>query len=64
MTQTLKYAKDNLLNQVFYKSSIDMSEVPDSNIDLIITSPPYFNIKDYAKDGYQNLKHSESKASL
>ena len=63
MTQTLKYAKDNLLNQVFYKSSIDMSEVPDSNIDLIITSPPYFNIKDYAKDGYQNLKHSESKAS-
>ena len=51
------------LNQVFYKSSIDMSEVPDSNIDLIITSPPYFNIKDYAKDGYQNLKHSESKAS-
>lgn len=38
-----------------------MSEVADSSVDLIITSPPYFNIKDYAKDGYQNEKHSQSK---
>ncbi|MGC8621986.1 MAG: DNA-methyltransferase [Caldisphaera sp.] len=30
-----------------------MSEVPDNSVHLIITSPPYFNIKDYAKDGYQ-----------
>ncbi|MDD6055341.1 MAG: site-specific DNA-methyltransferase, partial [Helicobacteraceae bacterium] len=35
-----------------------MSEVPDSSVDLIITSPPYFNIKDYAKDGYQAQSHS------
>ena len=47
-----------LLNQVFYKSSQNMSEVPDSSVDLIITSPPYFNIKDYAKDGYQAQSHS------
>lgn len=35
-----------------------MSEVSDCSVDLIITSPPYFNIKDYSKDGYQNVKHS------
>lgn len=36
-----------------------MSEVPDETVDLIVTSPPYFNIKDYAKDGYQ--KNSNGK---
>ena len=41
------------LNKVFYKNSQNMSEVPAEAVDLIITSPPYFNIKDYAKDGYQ-----------
>lgn len=45
-------------NIVFYKSSIDMSEIKENSIDLIITSPPYFNIKDYSKDGKQDKKHS------
>jgi site-specific DNA-methyltransferase (cytosine-N4-specific) len=31
-----------------------MKEVPDNSISLIVTSPPYFNIKDYSKDGYQS----------
>lgn len=35
-----------------------MCEIYDESMDLIITSPPYFNIKDYSKDGYQNAKHS------
>ena len=43
---------NKILNQIFYKSSQDMSELEDCSVDLIITSPPYFNIKDYAKDGY------------
>ena len=30
-----------------------MNEVPNETVDSIITSPPYFNIKDYSKDGYQ-----------
>jgi site-specific DNA-methyltransferase (cytosine-N4-specific) len=30
------------------------------SVDLIITSPPYFNIKDYAKNGYQDETHSKS----
>ena len=46
-------------NKVFYKNSQSMLEVPDNVIDLIITSPPYFNIKDYAKDGKQVEKHSK-----
>lgn len=48
-------------NQVFYHSSAQMYELNDNSVDLIITSPPYFNIKDYAKNGYQNVTHSASK---
>lgn len=51
---------DKILNTVFYKSSDKMAEVPDNSVDLIVTSPPYFNVKDYSKDGYQTQKHSES----
>ncbi|RDU52158.1 restriction endonuclease subunit M [Helicobacter sp. MIT 00-7814] len=39
-----------------------MSEVVSNSVDLIITSPPYFNIKDYTKNGYQTITHSESKS--
>ena len=30
-----------------------MRDLPDNSVQLIITSPPYFNIKDYSKDGRQ-----------
>ncbi|MDE6850491.1 MAG: site-specific DNA-methyltransferase, partial [Clostridia bacterium] len=50
-------------NIVYYKSSTNMSEVDDNSVDLIITSPPYFNIKDYSKDGYQIEQHSKSSTS-
>lgn len=46
---------------VFYKSSLNVSEVADLSVDLIITSPPYFNIKDYSKNGYQSKAHSNPK---
>lgn len=36
-----------------------MSEVSNDSVDLIITSPPYFNIKDYSKDGRQEEVHSD-----
>jgi len=49
------------INKVYYKSSSDMKEIYDNSISLIITSPPYFNIKDYSKDGKQENKHSEKK---
>lgn len=37
------------LNKVYYKSSTNMCEIDDCSVNLIITSPPYFNIKDYSK---------------
>lgn len=51
--------KPNYINKVFYKNAQNMEEVPDNSIDLIITSPPYFNIKDYAKNGTQTEIHSK-----
>lgn len=40
-----------------------MNEVPDNVVDLIVTSPPYFNIKDYSLDRYQLKNHSEKNGS-
>lgn len=48
------------MNCVYYKSCEKMAEIPNGTVDLIITSPPYFNVKDYSKDGYQIEKHSDS----
>ena len=53
--------KTNYINKVFFRNAQNMSEVPNNSIDLIVTSPPYFNIKDYSKDGYQNKSHSQKK---
>jgi site-specific DNA-methyltransferase (cytosine-N4-specific) len=53
----------NFLNTVFYKSAHLMDEIPDNTVDLIVTSPPYFNIKSYFKDGYQENDHSDAHLS-
>lgn len=53
--------KPNFLDKVFWHSSEQMLELPNGSVQLIVTSPPYFNIKDYSKDGYQFKKHSNSK---
>lgn len=50
---------DNWKNKVYFKDARKMQEIPDTSINLIITSPPYFNIKDYSKDGHQNITHSK-----
>jgi len=50
------------LDKVYFKDSTNMPELPDSSVHLVITSPPYFNIKDYSLDGWQNKKTSENKA--
>lgn len=47
---------DKWYDNVYYKDARNMAEIPDNSVHLIITSPPYFNIKDYTKDGYQNKK--------
>lgn len=46
------------MNKVFFKSSVNMTEIKDNSVSLIITSPPYFNIKDYSKNGKQAQTHS------
>lgn len=35
------------MRKVYFKSSEDMNEVEDSSIDLVITSPPYFQLRKY-----------------
>ncbi len=38
------------LNKILHKSSEDMSELPDSSVHLMVTSPPYNVGKEYDKD--------------
>ena len=45
-------------DKVYFKNSQKMEDIPGATVDLIVTSPPYFNIKDYAKNGYQDEAHS------
>jgi len=55
-------SKENkTINKVFFKDSRKMKEVDDESIQLIVTSPPYFNIKDYSLDGRQINKKAKSK---
>lgn len=49
---------NNFYDRVFYKSAEDMAEVPGGVVQLAVTSPPYFNIKDYSQNGYQDCQHS------
>jgi len=45
-------------NKVFFKDARTMKELPDNSVQLIVTSPPYFNIKDYSLDGRQEKKQT------
>ena len=40
----------SILNNIFYKSSETMDEIPDSSIHLMVTSPPYNVGKEYDED--------------
>lgn len=61
MAKLKKPAKD-FRDKVYLTDARDMRELPDGSVGLIVTSPPYFNIKDYAKDGRQEKSHSNSHA--
>ena len=45
---------------VYFKNSTNMCEVEDNSIQLILTSPPYYNLKDYSvlKEQKGQLSHS------
>jgi len=49
------------IDTVFYSDSRSMKELPDNSVHLIVTSPPYFNIKDYSLDGYQEKRRGKRK---
>lgn len=52
--------KENLFTKIIIGDSRKMVEISDETIGLIITSPPYWNIKDYGiKDqiGYGQTLH-------
>ena len=52
-----------MFNKVYFRNAQCMKEIAAASVDLIVTSPPYFNIKDYAKDGYQQRTHSSQEIS-
>lgn len=54
---TIKTAK--FINKIYFKDSRQMAEIPNDCINLVVTSPPYFNVKDYSLDGYQKNKQAE-----
>lgn len=47
--------------KLYIGDSRRMHFLESNSIDLIVTSPPYFNIKDYEKDGRQEKVHSKAK---
>ena len=62
MVEVFKSGQD-YVNKVFLADAREMREVPTGSIGLIVTSPPYFNIKDYTLDGRQSIAHSKENSS-
>ncbi len=50
-------SKPHYVDNIFYGDARKMGELPDSSVSLIVTSPPYWNIKDYSLDGKQEKKN-------
>jgi hypothetical protein len=44
------------LDRVYFEDARKMKELPSESMHLVITSPPYYNIKDYSLDGRQQNK--------
>ena len=41
---------------IFNKTSEDMSDIQDESVDCIVTSPPYWALRDYGVDGQLGLE--------
>ncbi|MHA1714758.1 MAG: DNA methyltransferase, partial [Promethearchaeota archaeon] len=44
--------------RVYFKSSENMAEVESESVTLIVTSPPYWNVRDYKADNQIGYKQS------
>lgn len=52
-------------NRVFFNDARDMTDLPQDSVHLIVTSPPYYNVKNYALDGYQkDAINTKAKAQI
>jgi len=45
-----KHAKNPVFNKIFNKSSENMMEIKNNSVQLVITSPPYWGLRDYQTD--------------
>ena len=51
---------DDFINKIVNADCLEvMKEIPDKSIDLVITSPPYFNLRNYGITGQIGLEKSE-----
>ena len=64
MTKRISIEKDGVSSFVYFKDSSKMNEISDEQITLIITSPPYFNLKDYSVLKAQNGQLSASQKNI
>ncbi len=46
-----KTKEKNAKGIIYFNSSENMNQIKDATIDAVITSPPYWNLKDYYKEG-------------
>lgn len=46
-----KPSKCNYEGTVYFKSAENMKEIEDNSVSVVVTSPPYWDLKDYFKDG-------------
>jgi site-specific DNA-methyltransferase (adenine-specific) len=55
--ETVEQLRDRITHEVYDSTAESMDELNDNSVHLIVTSPPYWNIKDYGSDnqiGFQD----------
>ena len=53
------------IDTFYFKDAREMEEVDDEAVALVVTSPPYWNVKDYSLDGnQQQLCHSRMRGQI
>ena len=56
--QSLLKSIDNVSHKVHFKSSEKMKEVKKESVQCVVTSPPYWDLKNYNVDGQIRYKES------
>lgn len=58
--QYTKSQSGSSFSRVLFKSSEDMCDIDDESAKLVVTSPPYWNLKDYYKEGQIGQENYET----